>query len=532
MTSPRARRIGMALFVILLVALGGLAYLLWNRPLRAGNVRDEAIKAGRDAASFRAADEDYFHDMDGGVQLSAAEIKGRNTWIVWSGGNDLFWDGLSVTGAGALDFLKTISSHPSLKANRGNRWNYLGLVNEPCYLQPTGPDTKRFGLWLDQRSADCPPDPFENQQKYPGVVTGARGKTMDTGSFYGYGTGIVGLRLFPNPAFDEAAQRAWDPVRFYTDASYYNRKELVKPYRVGMTCGFCHVGPNPVNPPADPENPQWQNLSSNVGAQYFWIDRIFDWNSDPSSFVFQIFHTSRPGSLDTSFISNDNINNPRTMNSMYLLPQRLAQGRRWGKETLSGGGLDNKQFNDYVTDGPLTQFFEKPGTVWAPRVLKDGSDSVGALGALNRVYLNIGTFSEEWLLHFNALIGGTPVTPIRIADARANSAYFQATEAQTPDMARFFLKTTGAHKLADAPGGRAGARGRRGRSRARQARVRRQLRPLPFEQARRPAGGRPRPEWLRRQRLHEVLERLLAVDGDAGVQGQDACAGDGGRLPD
>ena len=43
--------------------------------------------------------------------------------------------------------------------------------------------------------------------------------------------------------------------------------------------------------------------------------------------------------------------------------------------------------------------------MWTPRVLKDGADSVGALGALNRVYLNIGLFSEEWLLHFNAAGG-------------------------------------------------------------------------------------------------------------------------------
>jgi hypothetical protein len=86
-------------------------------------------------------------------------------------------------------------------------------------------------------------------------------------------------------------------------------------------------------------------------------------------------------------------------------------------------------------------------------VLKDGSDSVGALGALNRVFINIGTFSEEWLLHFNALVGGRRVSPIAIADARKNSAYFQATEAQTLDIARFFLKSTAAHHLKDAPGG-------------------------------------------------------------------------------
>ena len=46
-------------------------------------------------------------------------------------------------------------------------------------------------------------------------------------------------------------------------------------------------------------------------------------------------------------------------------------------------------------------------------MLKDGADSVGALGALNRVYLNIGLFSEEWLLHFNPVVGGRPISPIR-----------------------------------------------------------------------------------------------------------------------
>ena len=106
------------------------------------------------------------------------------------------------------------------------------------------------------------------------------------------------------------------------------------------------------------------------------------------------------------------------------------------------------------TSGPLTNaFFEPPNTVWTPHVLKDGADSVGAMGALNRVFLNIGLFSEEWLLHFKPLIGGKPITPIQIAVARKNSAYWEATEAQTPNMALFFLKTTAPHKLKDAPGG-------------------------------------------------------------------------------
>ena len=437
---------------VIVIAVGGLLLIKWVRKPKPGQVKDEALLAGFTADKFVAADEDYFRGMDGGVRFEpgSPEIKGRNTWIVWTAGNDRMWDVLSVTSFGALDFLKTLSSHPGLKANRDNRWEYLGLLNEPCFEKATGPDPNRYGLWVDHRRTDCPPDPFENEQKYPGVKIGARGKNIPAGSYYGYATGIVGLRLFPNPEFDEAAEKRWDPVRYYTDASYYQSKDLIKPYRVGMSCGFCHVGPNPNNPPADPDRPEWTNLSSNVGAQYFWIDKIFDWSGDETNFVYQLFHTSRPGTLDTSLVSSDNINNPRAMNAVYLLEPRLREARQWGKETLAGGQQDNKQFNEYVKTGWLTEFFQAPSTVWTPRVLKDGSDSVGALGALNRVYLNIGTFSEEWLLHFNPLVGGKPITPIEIKVARKNSAYFAATEMQTPAMALFFLKTTGAHHLKDA----------------------------------------------------------------------------------
>jgi len=440
------------------LSLIGLAVLLGCPPHdtpQPGHVLDEARRAHRQVASFPAADEDYFHDMDGGGNVTPDEVQGRNTWIVWTAGNDRFWDTISVNSVGTLDFLKTLSSHPGLKFSRDNRWRYLGLVNEPCFEKATGPDPDRQGLWLDKRRADCPPDPFENAKKYPGVALGARGKNLPAGSYYGWATGIVGLRLFPNPAFDEAAAKRWDPKRFYDDPSYYNSKDLVKPYRVGMSCGFCHVGPSPVHPPADPENPKWADLSSNVGAQYFWIDRIFSWQADPSSFPYQLFHTSRPGALDTSLVSSDNINNPRTMNAVYGLLPRLEQARRWGQETLSGGGLNNAQFNNYVKSGPLTEFYRAPNTSFAPRVLKDGSDSVGALGALNRVFLNIGLFSEEWMLHFNPLVGGKTITPIQIADARKNSTYWQATEAQTPHLAAFFLATTAPHLLKDAPGGQA-----------------------------------------------------------------------------
>jgi hypothetical protein len=442
------------------LVMAGVALLTLSgcntRQLHAGRVQDEALRANRMAASFPPADEDYFHDMDSAMALERPEIMGRNMWIVWTGGNDRFWDQISQTSFSTLDFLKTLSSHPSMNYGRESRWRYLGLVNEPCYTKPTGPDPNRFGLWLDQRDPSCAPDPFADAKKYPGVAIGARGKNMPVGSYYGEPSGIVGLRLFPNPDFDEAAKRKWDAERYYRDPSYYESRDLIKPYRVGMSCAFCHVGPNPVKPPPDPENPKWEHLSSNVGAQYYWVDRIFNWRGDAnkSSFFYQLFHTSRPGSLDTSLVSSDGINNPRTMNAVYGLGPRMAQAKAFGKETIGGGELDNKQFNNYVPAGsPLAGFFQPPNTVFTPRVLKDGSDSVGALGALNRVYLNIGLFSEEWTLHFRPLVGGVPITPIPIATAQKNSSYWNATEAQTIYMAQFFLKSTGAHLLKDAPGG-------------------------------------------------------------------------------
>jgi hypothetical protein len=407
-----------------------------------GTVTDEATQANRDSSSFAPAEEGFFKAMDPGVALNSDEGKGRDTWLVWTGGNDRFWDAIAQSHTfGTFDLLKIVSSYPSLKFSRDSRWQYLGLLNEPCFERPIGPDPDRFGLWLDKRKAGCQADPFEDEAKYPGVKTGARGKNMPVGSYYGLASGIVGLRLFPNPDFDAEAARRWDAKRYYDDPTYYRSKTLVRPYRVGMSCGFCHVGPSPTHPPKDSENPEWENLSSVVGAQYFWTDRIFGWESNEANLLFQILHTYRPGALDTSLVSTDYMANPRTMNAIYNLGPRVLLSKQRGKEELAGDELVNRQ---------LPAFFQSPNA-WTPRVLKDGADSVGVLGALNRVYLNIGLFSEEWLLHFNPFVGGAPITPIRLPDAERNSAYWRATEDRTTAMANFLIAASKPHLLADAP---------------------------------------------------------------------------------
>src|SRR5436309_11610417 len=152
-------------------------------------IPDEARRGNRGWETLPPANDDYFADMDRGMsrhpdQVLAALpflktpekavetfVIGRNNWVVWTAGNDTLWNFLSSHTFGALDFLKTLSTHSALAFGRNKgeygRWTYLGVVNEPCFDAATGPDPKRFGLWLDKRRADCPPDPFENEQKYP-----------------------------------------------------------------------------------------------------------------------------------------------------------------------------------------------------------------------------------------------------------------------------------------------------------------------------------------------------------------------------
>ncbi|MGO6938940.1 hypothetical protein ELG72_29455 (plasmid) [Rhizobium leguminosarum] len=486
------------------IAVAAVALIVWwliePDAGQFGHVEDEAKQAHRKVEEFPGAGEPYFAAMDKGLLLPPtagadypdeikevatatgldpeavrkAAIRGQNTWTVWTGGNDRFWDFAARATIGSFDLLKTISSHPTMAYGRDNRFRYLGLVNEPCFTTPKSADPDHWGLWIDQRKTECPADSFggntEADARYPGVRIGSRGTTVKVkgeekkvpvGSYYGEPTGVMGLRLFPNPAFDSKAAEHWDAVRYYTDPSYYNDKDLVRPYRVGMSCAFCHVGPSPINPPKNVESPEFPEISSNPGAQYFWVDRIFFWNTKPratpvepapneGNFLFQLFHTNPPGSLDTSLVSSDYMNNPRTMNAVYNVLERLRIGAKTGKETIKGDEKDNKQAQDYPQTAAFGSLYDKAtGTVASMRVLKDGADSVGTLGALNRVYLNIGLFSEEWLLHFRPFLGGQKISPIRITDAQKNSVYWQATETMTPDMAIFFLVAARADHLKD-----------------------------------------------------------------------------------
>ena len=221
-----------------------------------------------------------------------------------------------------------------------------------------------------------------------------------------------------------------------TDTTYYNDNKLVRPFRVGVACGACHISPYPYNPPADPENPRWENLASAIGNQYINEGKVFARNVEKGGLFYEMLNTQPRGTSDTSRIATDHINNPNAINPIFLLAERE---RIAVPEKMAGGTL--------ALPGEKE---EMP----VPHILKDGADSIGVPGATIRVYVNIGMFSEYWLTRHNRLIGLTPQKPFEIPYAREHSVFWRATEERLGNIAAFFRKLKPFH-LADAPGGAA-----------------------------------------------------------------------------
>lgn len=509
MASNKTKKILTAVVVLLVV---WLVWRWWNgRPAHdeayaAGLTKEHFAQPANEADAFRG--------MDGGGPFTQEEILGRNTWMAWSGGDEAFWDWLSNNSFGTFDLLKTISSYPcspeqeqraqayegSLRSgstdegygtgaygqggyatppgsgdaydsnhgaageryktvatgsghagygaypgacadtmyppggkgpyryyNRDTRFCYLGLMNEPGFVKPTAPD--QFGLCLDRQTG--PKDGLDEK-------------------IYGRQSGVLGLRIYDNPNFDDKAKKRWQEAMktdaFYTDPNFFSDRKLVRPYRVAMACSFCHVSPNPVHPPADPENPQLANLSGTIGAQYFWFGRIFAPNVRPDNFVWHLLDASRPGSVDTSFVPSDNIVNPRALNAIFNVKDRLDNGTRLAMETSAGGALD---LPEVQTHKDTDYAFGVPHILW------DGADSVGIDAALTRVYINIGEYHQEWIKHISPVVGLGKQSPITVKSAQQYSTYWNSTQDRAANMARYLIRAGYPMRLASLPEGAA-----------------------------------------------------------------------------
>lgn len=415
-------------------------------------------------------------------------IKGQNTWILWGEGNEAFWGWLQEQGYGLEDFLILLDSR-----QRYRRFATAGLMNQPGMKAQTNPDKRILGLYLDEADGDKiilkqpptdidpktgkleqgppvdphhPPKPLfkpGDPKLYESVLAQLPKDGLDY-TVYGYPSGIVGLRLMPNPDFfgdtdDAATARTYWQSRvvsngsaYYEDVRVASDPKLIRPFRVSMSCGFCHIAPHPLNPPADPERPEWANMSSTIGNQFWRASKAFANLTRENNALYQFLASQQPGTIDTSLVSTDQINNANTITNIFAMPARLKRAQLNPPEQQSKDNLLIPTIEDTPGTNPRH----------TPRVLLDGADSVAVFGALSRVYINIGTFPEEWFRCHNAIIGFKPQRPFNVRNLIDNSVFWNVgDDYRIPYLASFFTRESPAQgvpittpmKLADAPGG-------------------------------------------------------------------------------
>ena len=365
--------------------------------------------------------------QSGYAGLTALEDHGRDTWYFWTGGgldstgkqvvgDQALWRILAIQSHGTFDLLQAVDSR-----FRGERFKLFGVISDPDCKKATSPD--QYGLWLDDCSSPDVP-------KLPDIP--------------GEPTGIIGLRKFRNPNFKPSE---WDLKKYQADPA-----SVEPPYLIGIACAFCHVGFNPLHPPADPENPEWHNLHPGIGNQYF-REQLFNTAKYPLSrglktndFQWQVANAEPPGTSDTSQVATDHINNPNVINNIAYLNFRPKHRER------TADGVERDVYH----------------------VLKDGADSVGsaclddptprpgvndtACAAL-RVYVNIGLCAAIWTTLQDPVYGlKRPQKVFDPKQARQENSVcnegWLATEGRMEGL-EAFLRTLPPLHLADADGGAA-----------------------------------------------------------------------------
>jgi hypothetical protein len=359
---------------------------------------------------------------------------GMDTWHWWVGvDNPGYWRQNAIAGSKAYNLLGINGNLLWILTTvpRNKRFEMIGLINDPDTVAAERPD--QYGLMIDRMKA---------------------GTLKWDPETFGYSSGVFGLQLFPNKKFDP---QRWSIAKYMEDPA-----SVEPPYNVGMTCVFCHVAFNPTRPPADVHEPKWENLSSNIGNQYFREGLVFGHDAPHDSFVYQYLAVQQPGTSETSRISNDFINGPILINSIYRVGERLKL-TRVEKITPAQAKLMESIYQhvglkpDTVL-GALGGTAEEP-TIKVPHALADGADSLGLVMSIARVYVNEGSNWEKWVqtmalnpfdIQGSIARNFTPSEFDLIGEIRKdpNSPWMQ-TEKRMPNLATF-LATYDSYPLKDA----------------------------------------------------------------------------------
>ena len=305
--------------------------------------------------------------------VTAGQIAhGRDVWLKATFGGEVFFSLVLPQPPLSLP----LGFGQVLTTPRSQRFAQWGVVNDPgC----TDGNAATGGLDI------CAPDVDPSDPDAP---------------VEGEPSGVVGIRKFPNPIFNPSEPPSADN----------------SPFIFGVSCAGCHAGLNPQNPPADPSHPTWDNILLTTGNQYIQAGKIFGANLPESDPRWQVFHTWAAGTVDTTAIESDGINNPGIITQFYDFPDRPYFTVHQDGVLLNAHGVTNGQ---------------------AHRAGQGGEDDVGCQLAATRVYFNIGMCAQQCMLpHLNNGPGGTQ-TPIDLTACAAACPSFDAQQADVADECAF-----------------------------------------------------------------------------------------------
>jgi mono/diheme cytochrome c family protein len=192
---------------------------------------------------------------------------------------------------------------------------------------------------------------------------------------------------------------------------------------IGVACASCHAGFDPVHPPANPNEPTWENIHPTTGNQYINIAKIFASHLSPHDPRYQVFNSWAPGTVDTTAIESDGINNP---------------------------GIITQFFN--VPDRPFFELTDNGEPIYVHRGGQGGEDDTGCEKAALRVYFNIGMCAAECMVGHLANGPGGSQTEIDDAECSAACPEYVRAKSEVTNMCAF-MATAKTPKLADAPNG-------------------------------------------------------------------------------
>ncbi|MDP2028790.1 MAG: cytochrome c [Thiobacillus sp.] len=424
-----------------------------------------------------------FHEGEAGLTPSARA--GREIWFKATAGNARFH---------TYTFQQRITALPDwygvLRGDqRDQRFKSWGLINDPGCCTPGSagcpaksyeetygfdwcPGDQELLKFVGKSGYRDPACDFKDAAATPGDPDGHRNSREDSCNLaFGTSTGALGFRKFPNPRFDPVAWKklngslgTWqgysqklssDPARSDSKVRKLADASIEPPFLIGTACASCHVAFDPARPPLDPAHPKWESLSGLVGNQYIRISEVLVSGLSKNDLLWQVFSHARPGTSDTSAIPNDQVNNAGTINALVNIAERPTfsgeKVNRWRKAAACPAGA--KESTCWCEPGKPGKCWEKSlKTETVHHILKDGSDSIGALGAIQRVYFNIGSCSEQcWVNHLTDLRQLDPQarnfgqTPFDIGQCRRDCPNFRAVEDRLQNILDFFLTAPEGH---------------------------------------------------------------------------------------